>query len=502
MILANALRWSVLAEIASKAIQPLAFLVLIRLLTPEDYGVVAAATIVVSFSQMFWEAGMAKALIQYRGDLAEAANVGFWMNLALALLVAGTLFLSADGLARWVFQDDRVAAVLRVLTLQIILGALGSVQAALLQRRMEFRQLFWVRLASVFASGIASIPLAWTGCGYWALVAGTLLGQAVQVVLLWQLSHFRPESRFRANTARTLLRFGAWVAATGLLTWSYIWGDSLVVGLVLGAHELGLYRTGNGFVLMIFGTLFGPVLPVLYSHFSQHQGATEKLEALLLRAIQIFTAVGIPVGVMVFSLSRPIESLIFGTQWNGIAAVIAVTAMVSGFGWAFSATGEFYRAIGRPHYETAILAATCPIYLLIYAIAAGHGLDAMLMMRLVLGLLDALIHFCIICLVKRQLFRPILATVGYAIVSSGCIALWLYGMLHSPEPSGWRLALFIAGPVIVITLALVVGIGTNRAMTIGHRRSPTRVRQTSDQNPALEVANRNDLPLAQAPASV
>jgi len=84
----SALKWSFLGEIASKAITPVVFVVLARLLTPEDFGVVVAATIVISFSQIFWEAGMGKTLIQFQGHPIAAANVAFWINIALGVLIA------------------------------------------------------------------------------------------------------------------------------------------------------------------------------------------------------------------------------------------------------------------------------------------------------------------------------------------------------------------------------------------------------------------------------
>lgn len=108
----HALKWSFLSEIASKAISPLVFVILARLLTPDDYGVVAAA-MVISFSQIFWEAGMGKAIIQYQGERAAAANVAFWINNALGVGVAGVLVAVSGGVANRIFRDPRVTRVLR-----------------------------------------------------------------------------------------------------------------------------------------------------------------------------------------------------------------------------------------------------------------------------------------------------------------------------------------------------------------------------------------------------
>ena len=106
----HALKWSFLSELASKAIQPIVFVVLARFLTPEDYGVMSSALMVISFSQIFWEAGMSKALIQRQGDVGEAANVAFWINIVMGCVIATVLYLVAGPVARTFFHDERVTA--------------------------------------------------------------------------------------------------------------------------------------------------------------------------------------------------------------------------------------------------------------------------------------------------------------------------------------------------------------------------------------------------------
>jgi PST family polysaccharide transporter len=199
MSFVHAVKWSFLAELVSKAITLIVFIVLARLLTPEDFGVMSAALMVIAFSQILWEAGMGKALIQRQTDIEDAANVAFWINLGLGVLIAGLLFWGAQPIALTFFQDARVTPVLQIMTLQVLLGALSSVQTALLQKEMDFKKLFWVRMATVALPGFASIPLAWGGMGYWALVAGTLTGQAVQVMMLWRMSEWRPRWRRRLS---------------------------------------------------------------------------------------------------------------------------------------------------------------------------------------------------------------------------------------------------------------------------------------------------------------
>lgn len=411
MSVRHALKWSFLSELASKAVQPLVFVILARLLTPEDFGVVAAATMVISFSQIFWEAGMGKAIIQYQGDRVAAANAAFWVNNALGVVVVGALVAISGWVADRIFHDPRVALVLWVMALQVFLSASVSVHVALLQKDMQFKHLFWVRLATVAVPGLASIPLAWYGMGYWALVAGTLVGQAVQVAILWKTSPWRPRWSFDPAVAKRLGRFGGWVAASGLLAWFYLWADSLIVGMYLGSHELGLYRTGNAFVMMVYGFLFGPLMPVLYSHLSGIQYDRERVKKNLFKVIKIITFISIPIAILVYANAPLIAEVVFGAKWQGVELVVAVMALTHGYAWVVGANGEAYRAVGAPAYETKIMAFALLFYIFGYWLSIQHSFEVFLWTRLGLALATLSIHFFVAWKAVNLLVKPVVAYV-------------------------------------------------------------------------------------------
>jgi O-antigen/teichoic acid export membrane protein len=396
MNLTHALKWSFASELAAKAIQPVVFIVLARLLTPEDFGVMTAAMMVIAFSQIFWEAGMGKALIHRQTDIEEAANAAFFINIALGIVIAGLLYLFAQPIAQTFFQDDRVTAVLQVMTLQVLLGALSSVQTALLQKEMGFKKLFWVRFATVSLPGLASIPLALNGLGYWALVAGTLVGQLAQAIMLWRISAWRPKFNTNTEVTREIGKFGGWVGLTGLLTWFYAWADSLVVGHYLGSHDLGLYRTGTQFVSLAFVIIFGPILPVLYSHLSRLNNDKEKMRTTAESAISILSVVAIPISILFLAYSNEFQEVVFGTKWTGIGVVIAAMAMMHGYSWIVGMNGEFYRATGKPNYEAIVTASTLLIYFGVYLYIINEGLGSFVWARMWLAMGALLFHMALL----------------------------------------------------------------------------------------------------------
>lgn len=437
----HAFKWSLFGEAASRLIGPVVFIVLARVLTPQDFGVVAAATVAISFSEVFWFNGLARALIQHPKDLPAAADAVFWINLTLAGVLAAALLLAAPALARF-FGDARVADVLRLLCLQIPLAAACSVMTALMQKRFQFARLFWIRIASTGGPGLASIPLALSGWGYWALVAGVLVGQLLQLLLLWRFSDWRPRARIDRVLSGDLLRFGRWSLLSGLLGWLYGWLDAIVVGHFLGSQEMGLYRTGNTFVTVVLGLLFAPLMPVLFSLFSRAQDDLPRLREALITVVHAIALLALPIGMGLYVLREEVGTLIFGAQWAGVGTVIGLLAISHAIGWIAGANGELYRAVGKPYVETFTMALMMAVYVPVYLIAVRGGLQDFLDARVALSVLALLAHVVVSWRVIDIAPRRWLSSCLWAGAAAGVAALlvqWIERESHG-VPCGPLLA--------------------------------------------------------------
>lgn len=390
-IVLQSLKWSVLGEVASRIVGPLVFLVLARILVPDDFGVVAAATVVVSFSQVFWDAGLAKALIQRQEQVAEASDVVFWINLALGGVLLLGLLATADIIASF-FHDPRIAPVLRVLGFQLPLAALAAVHAALFQKDFQFKKLFWIRLIATSFPAMAALPLAMHGAGYWALVAGTLAGQAANTMALWWFSPWRPKFRFNRSLALDLWRFGYWAMLSGLLGWFFLWMDAIIVGHYLDTHSMGVYRVGNTFVAMAMSLIAGPILPVAYSMFSRTQHDPEKTRRAILLGGKAVAVLILPLGFGLFLTGDLVATIIFGNHWPRIGDVIGWLAITQAIAYTVSVKQEAYRAIGRPDVETKIMLVSMAIRLPFYLVSIQFGLMAFIIARLMSTLLGVVNH--------------------------------------------------------------------------------------------------------------
>ena len=395
MNLVSSVKWSFLAELANKAIQPLVFIILARILTPDDFGIVAAAMLIIAFTQIFWEAGLGKAIIQLEGDIQEAASVAFFANASLASLMALLLIVFASDLAQFVSQDPTAESIIKVMSLQVILGGLGSIHVALLQREFFFKKLFWVRFATVSLPGLVSIPLAITGWGYWSLVVGLVAGQLVQLAILWVLSPWRPTMNCDPRNVWNIFQFGGWASLSALLMWFYVWADILFIGYFLGVHELGIYRVGNQSVMMVFALIFGPLVPVLYSFLARAQGEPLVVQDIANLLLRVVIWVSLPLSIFAAFFAQELSLVIFGNKWDGISAVVCFMSLVHGFSWIAGMNGEFYRAIGRPNIESIVTGVVLLLYAATYYWSVQYGLERFLFARVCLGFIALFLHFSV-----------------------------------------------------------------------------------------------------------
>ena len=384
-------KWSALTEVVSRAVSPLTFVILARILTPQDFGVLAIAQIAISFCYLFWDAGLQKALIQTSEPLDEAANVVFWINLALGLVIYAVLLPTAPFLAIF-FKNPESCAVLQVLGLQIIIGALSTVQQGLFLRDLDFKLLFWVRLATVVIPAFISIPLAYFGYGVWALVISSLIASLVNLVFLWLRSSWRPQLRFNTHTAKKLSNFGSWIVLDSVFGWFISQGDAVVVGRFLGVRDLGIYRTGRNVIDIIFGLTLNPIYPILYPAFSALHGDKETLRTFMHKANRLIMAMTLPIGTGIMCIASPLVSVVLGEKWQGVEIVLSVMGLQMALGWLVGANPEIYRAVGRPDVQTKIGFISIPLYLLVYLIAAPLGLTAFVLARLGLTIIVLPVH--------------------------------------------------------------------------------------------------------------
>ena len=377
--------------VVTRTLTPLNFIILAKLLTPNDFGLLAIAQISISFSTLLWDAGLQKALIQTREPLEKAANIVFWINLALASIMYIIIFLTAPYLAVFLGSPES-CIVLKVLSIQIIIGAFSAGQQSIFIRSFRFKLLFWTKLVKALIPIIVAVPLAYYGYGVWALVASSLSGSMINMIILWTMSSWRPKFYFDFNIAKKLTNFGSWIILDSLIGWLISQGDAVLVGRFLGTRDLGLYRTGRNIINVLFGLTLNPILPILYPTFSALQSDKDSLQRSLQKINKTIMALSLPIGTGMMCIASPFTSIVLGEQWKGIEIVLTILGLQTAFGWLTGANPEIYRALGKPDVQTKIALFSAPLYLGIYFFTVPFGLTPFLFARLGLSIITLPVH--------------------------------------------------------------------------------------------------------------
>lgn len=321
--------WSTLDLLIRQGFQFVVSVVLARLLTPSDFGLIALLTFFTSLSIVFVQGGLATALIQRRDTSIEEESAVFWLNLLASVVFGAVLLAIAPGIAR-LYEQPLLAPLMGVAAAQIVLSALGAVQGSLLSRELRFDQLMKTGIASSFISGAAGIAAALAGWGVWALATQMIAAAAIGTATLWWVSDWRPILHFRPRTLRRLFAFGSWLSLSSTLDVLYTQGFALLLGKIYGVSELGLYNRASSTQLLPSNVLSLVIARVALPLFSARSGDPVAVRRGVRLAIGISMLLNLPLMLGLSLLARPVIGVLFGAQWLPAAPILSILALGGG----------------------------------------------------------------------------------------------------------------------------------------------------------------------------
>lgn len=327
-------------------LQVVVLAVLARLLTPEDFGLVSAALVVISFSKMFSELGIGPAIVQTTKLEKRHLETGFSVSILLGLIFSIAIIMFADLIAGFFRMEDLVT-ILYVLSPLFILRGISIVPIALLQRELSFKLITIFEVVSfALGYGALGIILAFLGFGPWALVIGNL-GQLVIKVILLILYKPHPRSLFfHFGTLRELLSFGVGHTIGGFSGHLALQGDRLIVGRLLGAEALGFY--GRAYQLSTKPmSLFAKIIEkILFPTLSLVKENKEKLVRGFKRSFALMSLIVVPASLFLFVLAPEIVLVILGPGWEQIALPFQILILGTIFRAGYKLNDAVAMAVG------------------------------------------------------------------------------------------------------------------------------------------------------------
>ena len=331
-IIQRSMGWSLFSEIAAKFVTPVTNMLLARLLTPDDFGVLAICNMLVSFVDIITDAGFGKYLVQAdirsEEERDRLANVAFWSNLALSAFLYLLIILNRVRIAT-LLGGREYSAVICVAGFQLILTSVSSIQTALFRRKFDFKKLFLARMAVAFVPLLIAVPIAYFTRSYWALIIGTLAGALANSILLTILSPWHPRRYYSVALLKKMFSFSFWSMCEGLANWAIFWFDTFMVTRAYPKYYVGIYKNSANMVLSIMGMITASMSPVLLSVLSRVKDDKKEYESLYLTIQKIMLYLVIPMGFGLFFYRGIATYILFGNQWGEAANVIGAWGLMS-----------------------------------------------------------------------------------------------------------------------------------------------------------------------------
>ena len=289
-------------------------LILARLLTPSEYGIISLITVFIVLGNVFIQSGFNTALIQKKDVTEEDFSSVFYLSLFVAMLLYKYYFFSAPLISEF-YKMNEITMILRVLSIVLLFGAFNSIQNAIISRTMKFRMLFFSSVISMIISGIIGIILAYLGFGVWALVAQQIVNQISITIILWITLKWRPKLVFSFARVRHLFSYGWKLLLSSLIDTLYMNLRSLIVGKIYTSEMLAFYNRGEQFPQIIVSNINGSIQSVMLPTLSAEQENKKRVKEMVRRSIVTSSYILFPIMVGLAVVAEPLVRIILTEKW-------------------------------------------------------------------------------------------------------------------------------------------------------------------------------------------
>lgn len=356
-------------------LQLLSMAILARLLTPFEFGVIAAANIVITFSNMFSDIALGSSIIQIKDITEKHIRVAFTLSVLSSVAVAAALFFSAPSLALY-FDIPEIENVLMVMATVFLWAGLSTVADNLMSRSFRYKELGLIKVGGASIAFTTAVTMAWLGFSYWSIVTAMIAQSFFCMVCLMLRQKHSLIPSFHMQSLKDLLFIGGGLSFSRFVNYAALNADNFFIAKMIGTENLGLYDRAyrlSGFPTMIFDRVASKVA---LSSFSRAQDDMGRMNFALRRGLSLTALLGMPVTFILVMLGPEIILFVLGDQWR--AAIAPFIILVAGmfFRLSYKVSQSVIIAVGKVYH----LAVIQVIYALFVAcacyVAYPYGIDA------------------------------------------------------------------------------------------------------------------------------
>lgn len=322
--------WSAIDNVAQFGVQFVVSIVLARLLSPDDYGLIGIITIFTTVCTAIINGGFGSALIRKKAPTNDDYNTAFIVNLGLSLLLYVIIFLCSRLIADF-FGREELVSLTRVSSFSMVIGALAIVQQVRLTKRIDFKTQTKITLLASLISGSIGIAMALLGMGVWTLVFQGIMAQLLRTVLLWFFNHWSPRLRFSKQSFHELFGFGWKMMASGILDslWTQLY--QVVVGKFYSPATLGQYTRAKQFSMLFSSNLTNVIQRVTYPVLSDIQDDKERMITAYRKIIKTTMFATFTLMFALGAVSEPLLYCLIGEKWHEAATYLPWICFIGAF---------------------------------------------------------------------------------------------------------------------------------------------------------------------------
>lgn len=318
--------WSVVERFSVQGISFLVMIIMARILTPDDYGLVGMLTVFIAVSQSLVDSGFSQALIR-KQDRTELDNsTVFYFNIGVGIILYLLLFFCAPLIARF-YKEPILIPLTRLISLSILINSFVVVQRALLTIKIDFKTQAKASVSASIASGIVGISMAYMGFGVWAIVWYQLTNLAINVGLLWAFSKWRPKWLYSWHSFRKLFGFGSKLALSGIINTIYDNVYLIVIGKFFSATDLGYYTRAYQFASFPSSNVSGIVQRVTFPILCTIQNDDNRLRYVYRRFLRLSAFIVFPLMIGLAAVAYPLVLLVLTKKWEFSALLLQIICL-------------------------------------------------------------------------------------------------------------------------------------------------------------------------------
>ena len=448
--------WTAVQSLGVRLFSLVVFVVLARLLTRSDFGVLAMAGVFVGLGDVLAAQGFGTAITQREDLQPEHESTAFWANILLGLGLGGLLWVAAPWVAA-LYRQEAVGPVIRWLSPVVVLRGAVAVPVGLLERSFRFRALALRSVSAALVGGIAGIVAALSGWGVYALVVQQLVGASLDVIVVWSAAAWWPRFVFSLRHLKELLGFSSYLLGSGLLGLISRRADDFLIGMVLGDVALGTYAVAYRGLQILEQVLAKTGTVVAFSAFSRLQDRPEQMREAFYESTRAASVASMPVFVGVSMVATFAVPLVFGEQYTESGQVLQVLALIGVVHGVSYLNYPVFTGVGRPDYVMKLSAIRTVANVIVFFVAVPYGIVAVaaafvarayLLMPLNVFVLRRAIEIS----PKRYFANFIPALVGCVVMA---LAIWMLSWLPLGDVHRLLASIGIGAIAYFVTLHLV-----------------------------------------------